>query len=173
MTEIRKAGETNALSDIDVPQGEFRSQVAALTDAVRQLGGKAEIEGGSSVVNDPLNAPYVLYVNSYTGSDDFVGGEYATADDGTFEQKMRRISQQRLECGYTEARPFKTINRAAIEAGIITSKDYLDLPGICAATLSPSSSAPVSMTSSTDLARHLVRVTSLMLVTKSSSTTTS
>ena len=129
MTEINKAGETHSLGHIDIPQGQYRDQIDALTDAVRQLGGKAEIEGGSTVVNDPLNAPYVLYVNSYTGSDDFVGGEYATADDGTFEQKMRRISQQRLECGYTEARPFKTINRAAIEAGIITSKDYLDLPG--------------------------------------------
>ena len=128
MTEINKAGSVNSLGHIDTPQGEFRSQIDALTDAVRQLGGKAEIKPGE-VLNDPLNAPYVLYVNSYTGSDDFVGGEYATADDGSFEQKMRRISNQRLECGYTEARPFKTINRAAIEAGIITSKDYLDNPG--------------------------------------------
>ena len=129
MTEIRKAGETNALDNIDVPQGEFRSQIAALTDAVRQLGGNPEISPGSTVVNDPLSAPYILYVNSYTGSDKFVTGEYSNTDDGSFEQKMRRIDNQRLECGYTEARPFKTINRAAIEAGIITSKDYLDLPG--------------------------------------------
>ena len=129
MTEINRAGEEFSLGHIDIPQGPYRKQIDALTDAVRQLGGKAEIEGGGFVVNDPLTAPYVLYVNSYTGSDDFVGGEYASADDGTFEQKMRRISNQRLECGYTEARPFKTINRAAIEAGIITSKDYLDLPG--------------------------------------------
>ena len=129
MTEIRKAGEVNALDNIDVPQGEFRSQIAALTDAVRQMGGNPNVAPGSSEVNDPLSAPYILYVNSYTGSDKFVSGEYASADDGTFEQKMRRISLQRLECGYTEARPFKTINRAAIEAGIITSKDYLDLPG--------------------------------------------
>ena len=129
MTEINKAGEEFSLGHLDIPQGKYRDQINALTDAVRQLGGKAEIEGGSTVVNDPLSAPYVLYVNSYTGSDDFVGGEYAAADDGSFEQKMRRISNQRLECGYTEARPFKTINRAAIEAGIITSKDYLDLPG--------------------------------------------
>ena len=129
MTEIRKAGEVNALDNIDVPQGEFRSQIAALTDAVRQMGGNPNVAPGSSEVNDPLSAPYILYVNSYTGSDKFVSGEYASADDGTFEQKMRRISLQRLECGYTEARPFKTVNRAAIEAGIITSKDYLDLPG--------------------------------------------
>ena len=129
MTEINKAGETNSLGHIDIPQGEYRSQIDALTDAVRQLGGNPEISPGSTVVNDPLSAPYILYVNSYTGSDKFVTGDYASADDGTFEQKMRRIANQRLECGYTEARPFKTINRAAIEAGIITSKDYLDLPG--------------------------------------------
>ena len=132
MTEIRKAGESNSLGDLDVPQGEFREQIDALTDAVRQLGGNPEIAPGPSVVNDPLNAPYVLYVNSYTGRDTFVAGDYAFADDGAFETKMRRISNQRLECGYTEARPFKTINRAIIEAGIITSRDYLDItPAPC------------------------------------------
>ena len=109
MTEIRKAGETNALDNIDVPQGEFRSQIAALTDAVRQLGGNPEISPGSTVVNDPLSAPYILYVNSYTGSDKFVTGEYSNTDDGSFEQKMRRIDNQRLECGYTEARPFRLL----------------------------------------------------------------
>ena len=132
MTEIRKAGEVNALDDIDIPQGEFRKQIAAINDAVRQLGGNPEIAPNSPQPSDPLNAPFVLFVNSYTGSDTFVKGDYATADDGTFEQKMRRISNQRLECGYTEARPFKTINRAIIEAGIITSRDYLNLnPAPC------------------------------------------
>ena len=76
-----------------------------MSDALRQLGGKAQIKSGSTVVNSPLSAPYILYVNSYTGDDTFVTGDYATADDNTFEQKMRRISNQRLECGYTEACP--------------------------------------------------------------------
>ena len=129
MTEINRAGQNNSLGHIDTPQGHFRSQIDALTDAVRQLGGKAEIAESGSIVNDPLTAPYQLYVNPYIGNDTFVTGDYATADDGTFEQKMRRISLQRLECGYTEARPFKTINRAVIEAAIITSRDYLNLPG--------------------------------------------
>ena len=39
---------------------------------------------------------------------------------------MRRISLQRLECGYTPGRPFRTLSRAIV-AGIITSRDYLDL----------------------------------------------
>ena len=73
-----------------------------------------------------------MYVNSYTGKDTFVAGDYSAADDGSFEAKMRRISNQRLECGYTEARPFRTINRAVIEAAIITSRAYLNIsPAPC------------------------------------------
>lgn len=131
MAKINRAGQSGSLGNVDIPQSGFRAQIDALTDAVRQLGGNPEIAAGAGVVNDPLSAPYILYVNSYTGSDAFVAGDYATADDGTFEQKVRRISLQRLECGYTEARPFKTINRAVIEAGIITSRDYLTLGPIC------------------------------------------
>ena len=129
MTEIIRAGEPKSLGNIDTVQRDFRSQINALTDAVRQLGGNPEIAAGSAVINDPLSAPYQLYVNPYTGDDTFVAGDYASFDDGTFDTKMRRISLQRLECGYTEARPFRTINRAIIEAGIITSRDYLNLPG--------------------------------------------
>ena len=126
MTKITRAGQTGSLGDIDVPQSGFREQVNALTDAIRQLGGNAEITSGSTVVNDPLSAQYVLYVNPQTGSDTFVSGDYSSTDDGTQSQKLRRISLQRLECGYTEARPFKTINRAVIEAAIITSRSWLD-----------------------------------------------
>ena len=126
MTKITRAGQTGSLGDIDVPQSGFREQVNALTDAVRQLGGNAEITSGSSIVNDPLSAQYVLYVNPQIGSDTFVSGDYSTTDDGTQSQKLRRISLQRLECGYTEARPFKTVNRAVIEAAIITSRSWLD-----------------------------------------------
>ena len=126
MTKITRAGQTGSLGDIDVPQSGFREQVNALTDAIRQLGGNADIASGSTVVNDPLSAQYVLYVNPQTGSDTFVSGDYSSTDDGTQSQKLRRISLQRLECGYTEARPFKTINRAVIEAAIITSRSWLD-----------------------------------------------
>jgi len=122
VTKITRAGQTGSLGDIDVPQSGFRAQVDALTDAVRQLGGSAEIASGSTLVNDPLSAQYVLYVNPQIGNDTFVSGDYSTTDDGTQSQKLRRISLQRLECGYTEARPFKTVNRAVIEAAIITSR---------------------------------------------------
>jgi hypothetical protein len=97
--------------------------MAALIDAVKMAGaGGAEI-GPGTTINDPLSAPYVLYVNFYTGSDKFVSGSYSTGGSAT-----QRIELQRLECGYTEARPFKTINRAIIEAGIITSKSYYEQP---------------------------------------------
>ena len=122
MTKIVRGGQSGALDHIDSAQSTFRTQISALTDAVRQLSGSAEI-GAGAVTNDPLSAPYVLYVNPYTGSDTFVSGSYST--DGN---ALERIELQRLECGYTEARPFKTINRAIIEAGIITAKSYYESP---------------------------------------------
>lgn len=128
MTEIIRAGEPQSLGNVDVVQRDFRNQINALTDAVRQLGGNPEIAPGSTEVNSPLSAPYQLYVNAYTGDDTYVSGDYASFDDGTFEAKMRRISLQRLQCGYTESRPFRSLSRAIIEAGIITSRDYLNLP---------------------------------------------
>lgn len=122
MAKIVRGGQTGSLDHINSSQATFRAQISALTDAVRQLGGNAEI-GSGAVTNDPLNAPYVLYVNPYTGTDTFVGGNYSTSGSAT-----QRIELQRLECGYSEARPFKTINRAIIEAGIITAKSFYESP---------------------------------------------
>ena len=115
MTELNKAGDAGSLGDLNIPQGEFRQQMDVIADEMRQLAGNADIP------EDPLNAPYILYVNPYTGSDVFVGGQFNSP-----AKLERRISNQRLECGYTEARPFKTVNRAALEAAIITSRGYLD-----------------------------------------------
>ena len=115
MTGLNKAGDLGSLGDLNIPQGQFREQMDVIADEMRQLAGNADVP------EDPLNAPYILYVNPYTGSDTFVGGQYSSP-----AELERRISNQRLECGYTEARPFKTVNRAALEAAIITSRDYLD-----------------------------------------------
>jgi hypothetical protein len=112
---LKRAGEEGSIGDLDISQGDFRGQMDVVSDEMRQLAGNAITPG------DPLNAPYILYVNPYTGSDTFVGGQFVADSASSLE---RRISNQRLECGYTEARPFKTINRAAIEAGIITSREY-------------------------------------------------
>lgn len=113
MTELNRAGEAGSLGHIDTIQGDFRKQVDVVADELRQLAGNADVP------SDPLSAPYVLYVNGYTGSDAYVSGDYVSTGD-----LERRISLQRLEAGYTEARPFRTINRAVIEAGIITSRSY-------------------------------------------------
>lgn len=125
MTKLRRAGQNGSLGDLNTTQGTFQEQINALTDTVRQLAGNPEVPG------DPLSAPFILYVNPYTGSDVFVAGEYSAEEDGTFETKMRRISLQRLQCGYTVARPFRTISRAILEAGIITSRSYFNLGSNC------------------------------------------
>ena len=130
MTKIVKNGLTGSLSDLNIAQGDFRAQLGALADTVRQLGGNPNVVQGPARP-DPLSAPYVLYVNPQIGSDTFVQGDYNSYDEGTLESKLRRISNQRLECGYTMARPFKTINRAVIEAAIISSRDYMTLSGVC------------------------------------------
>jgi len=129
VAEIIRAGLPDSLGHIDTTQGDFRTQIDAITDTVRQLGGNPNV---SATTSDPLNAPFVLYVDPNIGSDVFVSGDYTTTPNTTYEDKMRRISLQRLQCGYTQSRPFRTINRAIIEAGIITSRDYLDLnPAPC------------------------------------------
>lgn len=122
MTKLIRAGQPGALDHIQSAQAIFRRQIAALTDAVRQLSGSAEI-GAGAVINDPLSSPYVLYVNPYTGNDRFVSGSYSTSGSAT-----QRIELQRLECGYSPTRPFRTLNRAIIEAGIITAKSYYAAP---------------------------------------------
>ena len=114
MTELNRAGQAESLGHIDTTQGEFREQIDVVADSLRQLAGNADVPA------DPLTAPYILYVNSYTGSDAYVEGDYRATGD-----LERRISLQRLECGYTESRPFRTINRAVLEAGIITSRAWM------------------------------------------------
>ena len=132
MARLIGAGNADGLGHIDTTQGEFRGQIDVVADELLQLAGNADTGSGLDLSDiDPLNAPFVLYVNPYIGRDTFVTGSYNTSnDDGTAAEELRRIEQQRLTCGYTEARPFKTINRAVIEAGIITSKNYWDAPNI-------------------------------------------
>ena len=133
MAQINRSNDGTNLGpgQLTIPQGDFREQQDAIGDSLRQLGGLAEVEPGAGTVNDPLNAPFVLYVDPYTGDDAFVGGSWVTTEGGATpaenrERELRRIELQRLRCGYTEARPFKTINRAVIEAGLITSKAYFN-----------------------------------------------
>lgn len=129
MSNLEFAGDDGSLSDINATQGEFRQQIAALNDLMKQIAGNAAVSPGDEAQVDPLNAPFTLYVNPYTGSDEFVGGAYNSFEEGVTEaeilaSKVKRLEKQRLTCGFTPQRPFKTINRAVIEAAIITSKDW-------------------------------------------------
>jgi hypothetical protein len=128
MSQLQRAGQSGAL-DVAASQAVAKDQVAVIVDMLRQLGGNARVAAGALEAADPLNAPFTLYVDPYIGSDRFVGGAYNSheatgTDEEIIAQKLKRIELQRLECGYTSARPFKTINRAAIEAAIITSKSW-------------------------------------------------
>ena len=140
MTVIKQAGDDQSVGSQNVTQGQFREQINAINDAIRQIGGMPTIGTADAVVNEPLNTPYILYVNEDIGEDTFrlpdktlpypEGGPYDYSTQAGVPEDdrdpMRRISQQRLVAGYTEARPFKTLNRAIIEAGILTSRDYLE-----------------------------------------------
>ena len=123
MAELNRSNDTTNLGpgQLTINQGQFRTQQDVIGDSLLQLGGRGEVSPGASV-NDPLSAPFVLYVNPYIGKDDIVFGSYASSNTDVY----KRIELQRLQCGYTEAAPFKTLNRAVVEAGIITSKDYFN-----------------------------------------------
>ena len=75
----------------DASQGQFRNQINAINDAVRQLGGKPLVAPGDTEVNDPLNLGYVLYVNPDIGSDKIVYGDYASSGASDSEALMRLI----------------------------------------------------------------------------------
>lgn len=128
MGQLQRAGQSGAI-DVAANQAAAMDQLATLVDMMRQVAGNAAVLPGSGGPMDPLNAPFTLYVNPYIGSDKFVGGSYNTheasgTDEEIIAQKLKRVELQRLECGYTPQRPFKTINRACIEAAIITSKNW-------------------------------------------------
>jgi hypothetical protein len=128
MSQLVRAGQSGAV-DVAGNAATFQEQVAVLADMLRQLGGNARVVAGGLAQADPLSSPFTLYVNPYIGSDRFVGGAYNSFEDGATDEeiiasKLKRIELQRLECGYTSSRPFKTINRAVIEAAIITSKNW-------------------------------------------------
>lgn len=128
MAILKKAADSGSWP-LATSQATAKEQLSAALDGLRQLIGAANIASGSTESTDPLTAPFVLYVNPYIGRDTFAAGSYNTREvTGTTEQivaqKLKRLENQRLTCGYTRHAPFKTINRAIIEAAIITSKNW-------------------------------------------------
>lgn len=122
------AGIRNAFG----PGGQLRAkeQLSAVVDGLLQLVGNANITPGGTESSDPLNSPFTLYVNPYIGSDRFVAGSYNWFEEpgdnaeAIIAAQLKRLENQRLVCGFSQHRPFRTINRAIIEAAIITSKNW-------------------------------------------------
>ncbi len=126
------AGILNAFG----PGGQLRAkeQLAAVVDALLQLAGNANISPGNQESADPLNSPFTIYIDPYIGSDRFVGGSYnwfeepgGATDAAKIAAKLKRLENQRLTCGYSKQRPFRTINRAAIEIVAMTSKNFFTI----------------------------------------------
>jgi len=92
-------GQPGAIDNIDISQNTFRTQAGEVTSAVLRLAG-GEVDSTSTTT---------LYVNQEIGSDKFVAG----IADNTVTPPL---SNQQLTCGYSESAPFKTLNRALIEA---------------------------------------------------------
>jgi hypothetical protein len=129
VTQIAIGGTSGSVGGGATSKAAVQAQLEAMASMLRQLGGQAAVVSGSGTPTDPLTAPFTLYVNPYIGSDRFAGGSFNSfeatgTDDEIIAQKLKRLELQRLECGYTPHRPFKTINRAVIEAAIITSKNW-------------------------------------------------
>lgn len=125
MTIVKRAGDSGSWP-LATNQEAAKGQLSAVLDALRQLIGNANIASGNSESTDPLTAPFHLYVDFDRGSDIYVTGDYNSFEaTGTEEeiiaQKLKRVRNQRMVAGYTKARPFKTLNRAKLEAAIITS----------------------------------------------------
>ena len=99
MSSIVLPGQAGAINDIDVTQAQFRDQIAAIAIAARRLaGGTAQ---GISTAS--------LYVDPEIGTDDWEAG----VADAT---AVPPLTNQQLTAGYTKSAPFKTLQRALIEA---------------------------------------------------------
>jgi hypothetical protein len=128
MGKLKRAGKSGAI-DVAESQPVAKNQLAVLVDIVRQLVGNPNIASGSTESTDPLTAPFHLYIDDLLGRDTFVTGDFNSfestgTDEERIAQKLKRIREQRLECGYTRSSPFKTLNRAALEAYVITSLNW-------------------------------------------------
>lgn len=124
MASLRRSIEKGSLSDRDISQAQFREQVGVVTDLLRQVVGDAAISHGSKRPVAPLASPFILYVDPLIGSDRYVSGffnDYVSGDNerDVFRATVNRLSHQRLVCGYSAHRPFRTINRAALEAAML------------------------------------------------------
>ena len=129
MTTIVPGGQAGAVGGPATTKLGVQAQLDAMASALRQMAGNANIVRGSGASTDPLVGPFTLYVNPYIGRDDFAAGSFNTfessgTDEEKIAQKLKRLHNQQLTRGYSPFSPFRTINRAIIEAAIVTSRNY-------------------------------------------------
>jgi len=103
MTVLRLSSVSPSI--IDISSDALAEQIEALLDGMRRMYGSAAISR-SGLDDVLLGSQYALYVNAEIGSDDYVPGSY-NSDKG--------ILNQEYHCGYSPARPFKTLARAFAE----------------------------------------------------------
>lgn len=99
MTAIILPGQPGSISDIDISQQGFRDQIAAIAIAARRVAG-----GTSQGVSTTC-----LYVDPEIGVDTWQSG---IADPTATPP----LTNQQITAGYSKSYPFKTLQRALIEA---------------------------------------------------------
>ena len=99
MAEILLPGETGSINDLNITQAGFREQIAAIAVAARRYSGGTD-QGVSTTS---------LYVDPEIGTDDWKAG----VADGT---AVPPLTNQQITAGYSKSAPFKTLQRALIEA---------------------------------------------------------
>ena len=108
MAGLLLPAEVGSLSNIDSTQGEYRDQIAQVGVACRQAFGSEDL------AERLMNSTFTLYVNPSTGSDIYVAGTYLAGATNDI------ILNQQLAAGYSPFSPFKTLQRAFIEAARIS-----------------------------------------------------
>ena len=99
MSAIILPGQTGAINDINITQADYRDQIAAIAIAARRYSGGTD-QGVSTTS---------LYVDPEIGVDDWNAG----VADGT---AVPPLTNQQITAGYSKSAPFKTLQRALIEA---------------------------------------------------------
>lgn len=132
MGSLRRSIDSRSLSDRDISQAQFREQIGYVTDLLRQVAGDARICAGNKQSAVSIASPFQLYVDPLIGSDAYTSGYFndyiSTGNDkDVFVSTVSRLSNQKLLCGYSAHRPFKTINRAVLEAAILLASFGFDL----------------------------------------------
>ena len=105
VAKVLLPGEAGSLANIDSTQNQVRQQLDSVSTILRQVGGDAD------AAQDLLVSRFTIYVNPETGRDTFVGGDVNAAIGLSLQEATR---------GYSPFAPFRTLQRAYLEAARIS-----------------------------------------------------